>query len=80
MAQVLVKLPETLQKEGLELVKDLGYTSLQEAVREALRDKIQLYKKQKAIMEIQKLYGSAKKAKIATKQELDLLAKKLYFS
>lgn len=79
MAQVLVKIPETLQKEGLKLVKELGYTSLQEAVREALRDKIQAHKKQKAIIEIQKLYGSAKNAKIATKEELDVLAKKLYF-
>ena len=79
MAQILVRIPEKLQKDSIELVKELGYTSIQEAVREALRDKILQHRRQKALFEIQKLQGSVKNVKIASKKELDQLAKEKYF-
>ena len=80
MTQILVRIPEQLQKESKSLVKELGYTSVQEVIREALRDKILEHKKQKALFAIQELKGSAKNPKVASKSDLDKLAKAHYFS
>ena len=78
MVQILLKIPERLKQQGDEIVEDLGYTSLQEMLRESLRDTIKRYKQQKALSKICALRGSAKNPKLATKEELYALAKEYF--
>lgn len=56
------------------LVKDLGYSNIQELVAESLRNKIQEIKVQRIITELEKLKGSAKPRPRSTREEREKIA------
>lgn len=77
---ISLRVSDKLVKDTEELVKQEGFNSLQEFVRESWREKLEKHKLEKSLIELRKLYGSGKgKARIATKKQLDELARKTYF-
>jgi len=79
MANTLISLrvSDTLLKDTDEIIETEGYNSVQEFIRDSWRQKVEDYKMKKAMVELHKLYGSAKgKGKLATKKELNEFARK----
>lgn len=76
---ISLRVSETLINDTDEIIKQEGYNSLQEFIRDSWRQKVEDYKLRKAMLELQKLYGSSKeKAKIATKKELEKHIRKVF--
>ena len=75
---ISVRMSDELLKDIRLLIKSQGYSNPQEFLRAAAREKVQKEKTANAIIELKKLYGSAKgkKIRITTKNELDVLARK----
>lgn len=64
-----------LYNEGMFLVKDLGYSNIQELVAESLRNKIQEIKVQRIIADLEKLKGSAKPRPRLTRAQREKIAR-----
>lgn len=81
MANRLVntRLPERLFKETEAAARRKGYASIQEFVRHAVRQELDRERLREGWNEFQKLKGSAKNAKIASKSELDRLAREKFW-
>ncbi len=66
-----LRLPEYLEKECESLCVTLGYTSVQELIREAIRDKILTHKRELAWQQIQNLpLQKGKKLTLKKKEDL----------
>jgi len=76
---ISIRISDELMSDINQLTKSQGYSNSQEFIRAAAREKIQKEKIAAATFELKKLYGSAKgkKIKIASKQDIDALAKRL---
>jgi len=72
-----VRVPKNLEADCREIVQLGGYTSTQELVREALREKVLAFRRSVALTQIRKLKGS-QTGVIASKKELSDLARKKY--
>jgi Arc/MetJ-type ribon-helix-helix transcriptional regulator len=77
---ISIRMSEELLKDINELTKSQGYSNIQEFLRAAAREKIQKEKISNATIALENLYGSAKNRKIhlASKKELDVLARRLH--
>jgi Arc/MetJ-type ribon-helix-helix transcriptional regulator len=76
---VSIRMSKELLQEATIIVKQEGFSNIQEFFRQSVRESILERKRTKALLELKELYGSAKgKDKIATKKELDALARKLF--
>ena len=75
---ISVRMSDDLLRDINLFIKPQGYSNAQEFLRAAVREKIQKEKTALAILELEKLYGSARGKKIhfASKKELDALAYK----
>lgn len=76
---ISIRLSNEILEEIDSIVKSQKYTNSQEFIRAATREKIQKEKQTYALIELKKLQESAKgkKIKIASKEELDKLARSL---
>lgn len=68
---VHLRIPKRLYVRCVQIVKENGFSSVQELTREALREKINDYETQAAIERLRKLKGSVKNIKRLTKEERD---------
>jgi metal-responsive CopG/Arc/MetJ family transcriptional regulator len=79
MANTLVSLriSQDLLKESKVIAKEKGFSNTQEFIREAIRARVEEYRRQKIIEEANRLYGIAKgkKIKTLTRKERDALAR-----
>jgi len=74
-----IRVHEELYQDALELSKKEGYSSLQDFARNAIREKVKTLKTEMILMQLNKIRGSAKgTAKLASREELSQLAKKLF--
>ncbi|MFT4326266.1 MAG: ribbon-helix-helix domain-containing protein [Candidatus Woesearchaeota archaeon] len=73
---VSVRVTKAMQKDCETISETLGYTSTQEFIRDAIREKILAIKRDIAMEEIRKI--PLQKGTKATKNELEAYAKKLY--
>lgn len=55
-----VRLPENLYEEGKEVVEEAGYANFQEFIKDSIRSKITEVKKDKALINLEKSFGSTK--------------------
>lgn len=76
---ISIRISDELLSDMNIIVKSQGYSNTQEFIRAAAREKIQKEKIATATIELEKIYGSAKNKKIhiASKTELDKLAKSI---
>lgn len=76
---ISIRISDELLKDASAIAKSEGFSNVQEFFRQSVREGITQRKKALALLELEKLYGSAKgKEKIVSKKELDALAKKLF--
>ena len=74
---ISLRVSDKLIKDTEEFVKEEGFNNLQEFIRESWREKLEKLRLERAEIELKKLYGSGKgKARIATRKQLDELARK----
>ncbi|MFT4303756.1 MAG: ribbon-helix-helix domain-containing protein [Candidatus Woesearchaeota archaeon] len=74
-----IRIPKELYNEIEQFTKIEGYTNIQEFTRQSIREKVEKLRTKQVIFELTKLKGSQKgKKKLATKEELEKLAKKFY--
>jgi Arc/MetJ-type ribon-helix-helix transcriptional regulator len=71
-----VRLPPPLSEQVETISKAEGYTSTQEFVREALRDRVKEYYRQQALRELDRLAGSlkGKRVKALSRAQRDKIA------
>ena len=79
MANTLLstRIPPALRKDMEHIAKRRGYANIQELAREALREKVERTRREDLAMELKRIAGS-QKGVIATRQELDELAKRYF--
>lgn len=65
---IKLTLPETLYKEGNKLVKELGYSNLQDLTLEGLRKEVMELKKTQALLNLKKSFRSVKAKPLTEKQ------------
>jgi Arc/MetJ-type ribon-helix-helix transcriptional regulator len=69
---VHLRVPDKLYKEVEKLVKQMGFRSVQEFIRQAIRDQSYEYQKKLAMIHLRKDFGSLKgKIKRLTEEERD---------
>jgi len=75
MANKLVHLrvSDKLYKDSIEIVRESGFNSIQEFIREAVRKTVEDFQTRMAIRNLRKLQGSVKGIKRMTKEERDRL-------
>ncbi len=57
---VNVRLPKNLYKEGKDIVEKGGYANFQELIKDSVRHQINQIKKDKALLNLEKGFGSTK--------------------
>jgi len=57
---VNVRMPENLYHEGKEAVEEGGYANFQELIKDAVRHQIKEIKKDQALINLEKSFGSTK--------------------
>lgn len=74
-----VRLPEELYKEGKDIVKRGGYANFQELIKDSVRHQINEIKKDRALINLEKSFGSTKGKvrKPFTKEVKDKIAEEL---
>lgn len=55
-----VRLPEKLYEEGKDIVKQGSYSNFQEFIKDSIRHNINQLKKDKALLNLEKSFGSTK--------------------
>ena len=75
-ALVNIRMPADLLKDAENIVKTEGFGTTQEFVREAVREHVRKYKRQQALLQLDRLAGSAKSKKLnpLNKKQRNLLA------
>lgn len=73
---VKLTVPETLYKEGQQLVREFGYSNIQDLTIDGLRKQIIDLKKQQALINLKKNLGSVRPKQRLTKQERERIAEK----
>lgn len=71
---VHLRIPATLYADSREIVKQLGFGSIQEFIKDSMRKTVQEYRKQVVLVRLAALKGSAKGIKRMTKEERNALA------
>ncbi len=76
MASQYVKLtmPRQLYADGLELVKEFGYSNIQELTVESLRKQIIELKRHQALITLENNFGSVRAKKRLTKEQKEAIA------
>jgi len=69
-----LRVPTLLYQESEEIKKDFGFSNIQEFIKDAMRKTILEYKRQKALKNLEKNFGSVKNIKRLTKEEREKLA------
>ncbi len=72
-----LRIPKVLYKESENIKKDFGFSSVQEFIKEAMRKTVLEYKKQRALKNLEKNFGSVKNIKRLSKEELNKIALEL---
>ena len=72
---VKLTLPLKLYRDGVETVKEFGYSNIQELTVEGLRNKIMELKRERAVIALEKLKGSAKPRPRLTQEQRDKIAR-----
>jgi metal-responsive CopG/Arc/MetJ family transcriptional regulator len=73
-----IRLSQELLVDAEKITKMEGFSSVQEFVRQAVRDSIKKHKLQQQLMALDKLAGSQPNAKRASKKELEEHVKKVF--
>ncbi len=71
---VHLRIPSELYAEGKEVVRHMGFGSVQELIKDALRKAVQDYRKEIALKHLAQMKGSVKGIKRLTKEERNALA------
>ena len=66
--QVKLTLPKSLYEEGNELVREFGYSNLQDLTLEGLRKEVMELRKQQALVNLKKHFRSVKAKPLTEKQ------------
>ena len=69
-----LRVPKLLYKESENIKKDFGFSSIQEFIKEAMRKTILEYKRQQALKNLERNFGSIKNIKRLTKKEREKIA------
>ena len=69
-----LRLPKILYKESEKIKKEFGFSNVQEFIKEAIRKTILEYKRQRALNNLKKNFGSVKNIKRLSKEELNKVA------
>ncbi|MEK6952984.1 MAG: hypothetical protein AABX29_08275 [Nanoarchaeota archaeon] len=72
-----LRVPTLLYQESEEIKKDFGFSNIQEFIKDAMRKTILEYKRQKALKNLEKNFGSVKNIKRLTREEREKLALEL---
>lgn len=72
--QVKLTLPKSLYEEGNKLVQEFGYSNLQDLTLEGLRKEVMELRKQQALMNLKKNFGSVKPKPRLTKEQKERIA------
>ena len=72
---VSIRISQPLRKQAEEIVKQEGYSSVQEFVRESMREAIEKRRVAWTLKELDKLAGSVPNSKPVTKAERETIAK-----
>ncbi len=73
---VKLTVPAKLYQEGLELVREFGYSNIQDLTVESLRKQIIELKRQQALINLKKSFGSVKAKSRLIKKQLESIAEK----
>jgi metal-responsive CopG/Arc/MetJ family transcriptional regulator len=73
-----IRLSSELLVDVEQITKAEGFSSVQEFVRQAVREAIQRHRLQQQLLALDKLAGSQPNIKRASKKELDAHIKKIY--
>lgn len=73
---IKLTVPENLYREGILLVKEFGYSNIQDLTVESLRSRILDLRKQLVLMRIKRLQGSVKPGPRLTREEKEEIARK----
>lgn len=76
---VNVRLPEELLARATTIVKKEGYSSIQELMKESLRNHIDQRLKEQALIALKQMVGSQKGRKEISKAEMDKYLQKNFF-
>ena len=68
---ISLRIPSTVLMETSQAAKLDGYANIQEFIREAVREKLRKRKIRESLLAIEKLKGSAKGKKLASKKEIN---------
>ena len=70
---VHLRVSDKLYRDSQEIVRENGFNSIQEFIREAVRKKVEEFQTMMAVRRLEKLKGSVKGIKRMTKEERDKL-------
>lgn len=71
---VKLTVPKKLYQESLQLVKEFGYSNIQDLTVECLRKQVIELKKQQALINLKKNFGSVKNKPRVTKEQKERIA------
>lgn len=73
---VKLTVPKKLYQESLQVVKEFGYSNIQDLTVEGLRKQVIDLKRQQALINLKNSFGSAKPKPRLTKEQKEKIAKK----
>ena len=73
---IKLTLPKKLYQDSLKLIKEFGYSNVQDLTVESLRKQIIDLKKQQALINLKKNFGSVKARPRLSKQEKETIAER----
>ena len=71
---VKLTVPKQLYQESLQVVKDFGYSNIQDLTVEGLRKQVIELKRQQALINLKKSFGSVKPRPRLTKEQKEKIA------
>jgi len=71
---VKLTVPSKLYKDGLKLVKEFGYSNIQDLTIESLRKQVIELKRQQALINLKRSFGSVKPRARLTKEQKEKIA------
>lgn len=71
---VKLTVPKKLYQESLQLVREFGYSNIQDLTVECLRKQVIELKRQQALINLKKSFGSVKGKQMLTKAQREVIA------
>lgn len=75
---ISIRLPEKMLKQAKIITNEALFSSLNDFIRNSIRNSIEDYQTKKALLELKKGFGSSKRIKRMTQKERNKLAEELF--